>query len=151
MYGTNVSTPTFAENMTLITVSKSAMEQMLDICYRYPCKWRYFYNATKCAVLVFNVQDSLHNDAAFHIGREPIQLTSAQVHLGIHSDRYLSSKQQLYDASVKLRGTLISIVNNGLQAKQLNPLLLMTLYTPAARPMALRMRITYVLCRCRCT
>jgi len=41
------------------------MEQMLDICYRYSCKWGYFYNATMCAVLVFNGQDSLHTDATF--------------------------------------------------------------------------------------
>jgi len=116
MYDTNVSSPTLADDMTLIAFSKSAMEQMLDICYRYLYKWRCFYNASKCAVLVFNGQYSLHNDAVFHIRIEPIQLTSAQVHLRIHCDRYLSAKHQLYDASVRQRGTFISIVNNDLQA-----------------------------------
>ena len=53
LYGTNVSTPTFVDDMTLIAFSKSAMNQILDISPPYLCKWWYFYNANKCAVLVF--------------------------------------------------------------------------------------------------
>ena len=45
----------------------------------------------------------------------------------------MSAKHQLYDT----RGTCISIINNGLQAKQLNPLLLKTIYTCVVRPKAL--------------
>jgi len=71
------------------------------------------------------------------MGSKPIQLSSAQVHLGIHCDSYLSAKNQLYNASVKLRSTFINITNNGLQAKHLNPMLLRTIYAYAVIPKAL--------------
>jgi len=112
----------------MLGINVSVMDSMLDICYRYSCKWRYFFNDSKCAVLVVKRQENLLNDIVFHIGSAPIQLTSDQVHLGIDCYSYLPSKNQLYDASVKLRSTFIRVTNNGLQAKHIYPLLLRTIY-----------------------
>jgi len=42
LYGLNVASPTLANDMVLLSFSKGGLDNMLDICYRYSCKWRYF-------------------------------------------------------------------------------------------------------------
>jgi len=132
----DVSLPTFADDMTLLSFSKAAMDRMLNICHSYACKWRYFYNANKCAVMIFNKKGA-QEDKTFKIGKEDVQLTNCQVHLGIQFDEDLSCHHQLHNSSVNLRGTFISTVCNGLMANRLNPMLIGTIYTSAIRPKAL--------------
>ena len=50
--------PTVADDMVLVSLSKQGMDEMLDICWKYSQKWRYFYNAAKCKVVVFNDRPS---------------------------------------------------------------------------------------------
>ena len=42
--------PSFADDMTLLCLSSKALQEMISICYRYACLWRYQYNPDKCAV-----------------------------------------------------------------------------------------------------
>ena len=58
MYGKQICSPTVADDMVLVSLSKQGMNEMLDICWKYSQKWRYFYNAAKCKVVVFNDRPS---------------------------------------------------------------------------------------------
>jgi len=48
----NTSCPTVADDMILMAYSSNALQRMIDMCYKYSCKWRFEYNASKCAVIV---------------------------------------------------------------------------------------------------
>jgi len=50
------SCPTVADDMILMAFSRKALKIMIYICYNYSCKWRFEYNSSKCAVIVFNKQ-----------------------------------------------------------------------------------------------
>ena len=54
IYNYNFSCPTVADDMCLVSFSKTGLENMMHLCYRYACKWRFEYNQAKCAVVVFN-------------------------------------------------------------------------------------------------
>ncbi|KAH3801430.1 hypothetical protein DPMN_155080 [Dreissena polymorpha] len=71
MYGLNVNSPTVADDMILIAFSKHALDSMMKLCYDYSCKWRFEYNPSKCAVIVFNEQRCSRPE---HCGFNPAEL-----------------------------------------------------------------------------
>ena len=42
--------------LVLLSFSRKGLQIwiLLDICYRYSCKWRFLYNPAKCSVVAFN-------------------------------------------------------------------------------------------------
>ena len=52
--GYSISSLSVADDMVLLSFSRKGLHTLMDICYRYSCKWRYLYNPTKCSVVVFN-------------------------------------------------------------------------------------------------
>lgn len=51
---TNFSAPTQADDIALLSTTKSGIDHMLEICNKFSDKWRFNYNTNKCKVLVFN-------------------------------------------------------------------------------------------------
>ena len=43
---------TQADDVVMLSLIKDELNELLKICYTYADKWRYRYNASKCAVLV---------------------------------------------------------------------------------------------------
>ena len=70
LYGLNVASPTLDEDILLLPYSKNGLDNMLDICYKFFCKWRYFYNVNKCAVFVFNETVKPIQNRTFCIGSD---------------------------------------------------------------------------------
>ena len=54
----------------------------------------------------------------FNIGLDVIKETDSHTHLGLLCDVSLSNNAQMREASIKLRGTYMSIVKNGIQSKK---------------------------------
>ena len=57
-------------DIVLLPYSKNGLDNMLDICYKFFCKWRYFYNVNKCAVFVFNETVKPIQNRTFCIGSD---------------------------------------------------------------------------------
>jgi hypothetical protein len=104
-----VSSPTVADDMLLVSYSVNGLNGMLDICSEYSKRWRYSYNAEKCAVMVFNERTNNDRDRDFYLGNTKICETSNYLHLGINCDPFLSTRKMVEDACTKLRGTYLSI------------------------------------------
>ena len=43
----------YAHDLSVCSFSKYNLDNVLRIVYKYSCKWRFFYNADKTAVVVF--------------------------------------------------------------------------------------------------
>ena len=84
--------PTVADDMVLISFSKNGLQNMLDICYRYSCKWRYEYNPNKCGVIVFNESkaDFTKCNRKWSLGPNNIKEMESYTHLGIEYCRSVS-------------------------------------------------------------
>jgi len=83
---------------------------MVDICGSYSKRWRFLYNARKCATLTFNENETLDHQRQFHLGDEKIHICKNYSHLGIDCNGNMSAHKITQDASVKIRGTYMSIV-----------------------------------------
>ena len=66
-----------------VTLSKQGMDEMLDIRWKNSQKGRYFYNAAKCKVVIFNDRPSKTNRHVFKIGPELVDVSDSYCHLGI--------------------------------------------------------------------
>ena len=137
-YEINFGSPTVADDMVLMSFSKKGLEQMLHICWLYSCKWRYYYNAQKCKILIFNDKRSTPpNQQHFMLGQEVLELCESYCHLGVTCEKHLSVKSSIKEACVKLRGSFFSAVNGGLHPGFINPRTLRVIYQSVVLPKAL--------------
>jgi len=119
-----LTSPTVADNMMLVALPSTGINAMLDICNSYSKKWRYEYNASKCSGVVFNESAKKKETRCFKLGDNTINETRDYTHLGIVCDSFLTDRQNVDNACGKLRGTMLSLLNNGINPDTNNPLTL---------------------------
>ena len=80
--GINAACPTFADDMSLVSLYKPALQRQLDRAYAYSIKWRFKYNATKSEILVFGDDDS-PNKCIIKLGNDTIPVVKSSKHMGV--------------------------------------------------------------------
>ena len=125
--------------MVLVSFSKHGLDHMLNICHNYAMKWRYEYNPSKCAVIVFNKSntDYKKTQRQWMLGNKPLAEVEHYTHLGIVCDKFMSIENSVKESYNKLRGTFLGIVNSGIHPNGLNPLTSVTIYKSVVLPKAL--------------
>ena len=72
----------YADDMVLIANSEEGLRRELDIASCYSRKWRFWFNPSKCSVVVFEKDKALRKDK-FKMGKELIKVVDGEMHLGI--------------------------------------------------------------------
>jgi exonuclease III len=130
--GVNSSGIGYADDLAILALNKVSMQQMIDIAYRYSCKWRFEFNPKKCAVLIFG------NHAVqvpFVLGNAHIKTMSEYTHVGVN----IATKQVTDLCQVKKRielskRAMYSLVGCSLYKTCLSPLALSKLYWSVVIP-----------------
>ena len=70
--------PTVCDDMLLASLSKKGLQELIQICFLYSCKWHFEYMPIKCCVVVYNESkfEFLRTDRVWHIGNIHITKTS---------------------------------------------------------------------------
>ena len=139
IYDYNYASPTVADDMCLVAYSKSSLDQMLNICHNYSRQWRYDYNASKCAVIVFNesARDYKYQNRIWRLGNELIPETTEYTHLGIALNKYMNISSCITNANSKLRSTFFSTISNGIYEDGTHPITSLKIYKSVVLPKAL--------------
>ncbi len=97
----SVSCPTVADDMVLAPLSKYGLDQMMGEWYNYSCRWRYEYNPSKCAVIVFNESKRRYTQSIrkWKIGPHEVKETDKYTHLGIICDKYMNLTDTVTESS----------------------------------------------------
>ena len=74
---------TQADDIVLLSLIKDGLNELLKICYTYAHKWRYRYNAFKCAVLEQSKNIRQSRDIQLRYGNMQIDTVKEYKHLGI--------------------------------------------------------------------
>ncbi|KAH3890998.1 hypothetical protein DPMN_015089 [Dreissena polymorpha] len=114
--------------MILVSLSRHGLQCMLSICYKYSEHRRFEYNSEKCGVIALNDSVRSCRDRKWYIGTQQLNEVEVCNQLSLICDESLSTAKSLNDASNKLRGTVLNILNSGLHPGGLNPRTLKTLY-----------------------
>ena len=103
----NVGCPTFADDISIGTITKYGLNHMLNIANRYKIKWRYDFSLEKCLYMVWGEDKMPHIPVQFgdnvlrkvdsckHMG---VTLSSHNTKKGIISERIGKARQSLFAA-----------------------------------------------------
>ncbi|MCG8048280.1 MAG: reverse transcriptase family protein, partial [Candidatus Thiodiazotropha endolucinida] len=138
MFGECFVAPTVCDDMVLLALSKLGLDTLMDICFRYACKWRYEYSPAKSSIIVFNETRPYFGKIQrnWYLGPNNVDEAENYKHLGVDCSKYLELKVNLKACVDKLKGTFMSIANCGLMS-DFNPLSCKKIYNTVVLPKAL--------------
>ena len=133
---------TVADDMLLLALSKAGLDKLLVICYQYSFKWRYdyMYVPIKCSVIVFNETKFSYDrqNRQWKLGPNIVNEDINYKHLGVNCNNYLNIDTNIKEATDKLNGTFMSLVNCGLvHSDGLHPLSYKKIYEAVVLPKTL--------------
>ena len=118
--------PMQADDVALITLTRSDLNKMIDLRYQYSCKWRYTLNPSKSVVLVFGESLSRHNrlrkNRHWKLGEDPVSENTEHRHVGILLSTTLKNTEKISLACPKTRYYFFALVGSGLKPGTTSPL-----------------------------
>ena len=78
---TNVTAPTFADDLSMIAFHKIGMKSLLSIAHSYSVKWQYEYGMSKCVMMLWG-HDTEPN-VKLKLGNHVIATTESTKHMGV--------------------------------------------------------------------
>ena len=131
--GINVTCPTSADDMALMSVYKIGLNAMLKTAYEYSRKWRFDFSVTKSVAMVWGV-DTLPN-VPLVLGQSHLAIVKSSRHLGVKlcTDRG-TSKQVLTDHIAASRKTVFAVRGIGSHRVPINPAILTKIYRSVTLP-----------------
>ena len=136
LYDINMSAPTVADDMVLVSYSRAGLDNMLRICTSYANRWRFLYNANKCSVVIYNNKNFI-NQQEFYLGTETIPVNDSYIHLGIECNSCLSTGNCIQEACLNLRGTYITVCAKGMGPERQSPITMSKIFNSAVLPKAI--------------
>ena len=87
----NICSPTVADDMLLMALSKLGLDELMRI-FLYSCKWRYEYGTPKCSVIVFNESKCQFqkSDRHWYLGPYSIKEEETYKYLGTVVSKYMT-------------------------------------------------------------
>ena len=93
----SLTSPAFADDISIMTLYKPHMQIMLNAAYRHSCLWRYEFNSQKSHVIVFG--RDLCPARQLYLGDNRIDIVQCEMHLGLP----LTSKSNLMVTAIHAR------------------------------------------------
>ena len=139
IHGVNVTCPTQADDITLMSLCKRGLDSLMDICYTYSCKWRFKYNASKSVVIVFNESKSSFSKRtrSWNLGNEVVYESADTKHVGIFLNKFKPGCPDVNEIVNKLRGQCFALLNCNIFGTGINPLTGAKLYKSIVMPRTL--------------
>lgn len=139
VYDLNCTCPSSADDMVLLSLSKSGLQELMNICYEYSTTHRYTYNAKKSAVIVADRKSarSHSTNRRWLLGNDGVCENDSYTHLGVLFHKDIDLSQVVKECSSKLRKTFLSILNCGIYENGIHPLSAKHLYEAIVLPKAL--------------
>ena len=133
-----LSAPTQADDIVLLSMSRRGLNDLLNICYTYACKWRYLYNPKKCAASVLRRKKSVGSvPKPAMYGSIVIPETDTYKHLGIVQLSHGKHPHDTDTVTRQIRGTFLSVTGTVSGRYGPNPSTALKLYYACVLPRAL--------------
>ena len=139
VYGLNCACPTSADDMVLLSLSKVGLNIMVDLCYQYGIENQYFYNHSKCSIIVTGESSYSYKNRnrSWFLGVNAIEEDVEYKHLGILFNKFKNTNTVINEACSKLCSTFLSIINCGIYYGGIHPSSSKTIYKTIVLPKAL--------------
>ena len=104
-----IAAPTQADDIVLLSLTRSGLQRLVNICHDYANRWRYTYNPSKCAAMIMHRKQYTRTQPQVIIyGDSTIQEATSYVHLVITQSPCGKSPHNIDVVKRKMRGTYFS-------------------------------------------
>ena len=117
-----------------LDAAKDGVNELLNICYTYVHKWRYRYNASKCAVHVQSKHIRQSRDIQLQYSNLQIDTVKECTHLGITQCNNRKTTASVDVVRQKARDALFGLIECGIHSNGLNHITAAKLYTTIGLP-----------------
>ena len=115
-----------ADDIALVSTSPTAMQQMIDVCYKYSCNWRFVIHPEKTVMIHWGKNA---NNFKWAVGADKIKVVDSHTHCGILLSNRPSTIQRTKEACRKGRGIMASLAcTDVLEKGQVNPITALKVY-----------------------
>ncbi|CAG2200619.1 unnamed protein product [Mytilus edulis] len=119
----HIPTILLADDTTLLSGTKSGLQQMLNVVNKYAYTWRLKYNATKSTHLLFKPAKTTikHNESKYEfcLGETKVPMKQSIIYAGTLIDSNMKSYDRTDKACKKMKMNLHSLYSIGLNRKML--------------------------------
>ena len=128
--------PTFADDLSLITVSPYNLQKQVDIVYKYCKAWDMQINVSKSNVVIFSSRRNSLTTCILY-GCDYIQQDNSVEHLGITQQSNLKLTNRIDIRLQKGKRSFFAMAGQGIHPQGVNPLVSCDLYRKIVVPTAL--------------
>ena len=136
--GMKLGSPAYADDIVLLSNTKSGLTRMMYYMYEYCRQWRLSFSPTKTKCLVFGETRASKSVAKlkrkWKLGEDIIEESESIVHLGITIDAFLNSSIRIKEMCNKGKGIFFSLAHVGVRGHGLNPLTSANIWSKIALP-----------------
>ena len=126
--------PTLADDISLISLTPLALQNMLNIAHEYSKKWQFKFNADKSCVMQFRSKGR-NQDFTWTLGDKLVPCKDSHTHLGITVNNNGSLSDHIKNTCRKGHNSFYAFTDIG--SPYLNPLTLTKLYKSVVLPSVL--------------
>jgi hypothetical protein len=76
-----VTSPAYADDISLVALSKKGLQRLFNIAYNFSVKWRFEFNISKCAIVIYGKDQ--YPSLSVTLGDIPVKVSDSEPHLGI--------------------------------------------------------------------
>ena len=108
VHGDKISCVAYADDVAVMAPCENDLQLLFDVAYKYSLKWRFEFNPSKCAVLVFG--RGAKTNTVIKLGKSKVKLADNETHLGV----CLASNQAAENEHIKDRITTCKSICYGI-------------------------------------
>ena len=136
--GLSLSCPSFADDISLITLHASFLQSFMTKCFRYSLQWRYEFNHTKSGGVTFGESKPSHLGALqsrnWVLGDDNVDELYEYKNLGILKNYVGSFSSNIDDNIEKTQKKAGMIFSSNLNRRKINPLAYVKFWRQACLP-----------------
>ena len=133
--------PMYADDLALIASSEHNLQLLLDLTSAYACLWRYQFNTSKSAILVFGEsprsRQVARSNRSWSVGSNIIPEADTYTHLGILRSVHHSNAKQVSGRCASGRSAFYALNSVGSRFGCLHPITSFKLYKALSLPILL--------------
>ena len=134
----SLTSPSFADDITLLSIYRTFLSTFMNMCYEYSIKWRYEFNHLKSSIVTFGETKRVHSEAMkvrnWTLDSESVSELYEYKNLGVVKN-YIGSFSTNADENIeKTRKKAGMIFSSNFDRRKVSPLIYIKFWREACLP-----------------
>ena len=138
LYSISLTSPSFADDISLLSIYPTFLSSLMNLCYAYSIKWRYEFNHVKSGIVTFGESKRVYSEAMkeriWVLGGESVTELCEYKNLGVVKNYIGSFSTNADDNIDKTRKKAGMLFSSNFDRRKVNPLIYTKFWRQACPP-----------------